>query len=79
MRDYQKLEAPQLIELDGEYGFIIAPKIDISEMRNGIIFMTGQSYNYEDGEVKKGRIIEVECRTMFDARRELDGNGNIID
>lgn len=79
MRDYQKLETPQLIELDSEYGFIIATEIDISEINNGIIFIKGRSYNYENGEIEKGRIREIQYNSMFDAQYELDEEGNFID
>lgn len=51
MHDFQKLNNPQLVELEGEYGFIIATDVDVSEIRNGLMFMQGESYNYDDGEL----------------------------
>ncbi len=79
MRDFQKLETPQLIELEGEIGFIIATEIDVSEMRNSIIFMKGKSYNYEDGEMDPQGIKEVQYSLSEDAYHEVDEHGRIID
>ncbi|MCY7774924.1 MULTISPECIES: hypothetical protein [Bacillus] len=79
MKDYQKLETPQLIELAGEYEFIIATKIDISEIRSGIIFMKGQSCNYENGEILEGNIKEVSYSVMQNEYFDLDEKGKVID
>lgn len=77
--NYQKLPEHQLVELDGEMGFVIVTEIDLSHMKNGIIFMRGQSYNYESGEVKKGRIKEIEYVVVENVYYDLDENGKIID
>lgn len=79
MEYFQKLQEPQLVELEGEMGFIIATEIDISQMKNGLIFMRGQSYNYEDGELEKGKVKVVQYSTNEDAYYELDENGKPID
>lgn len=78
MRNYQKLEEPQLVELDGELGFIIVAEIDISEIKNKIIFMRGESFNYEDGTIEKQRIKEIQYSVNEDSYYELDEKGNVL-
>lgn len=78
MRDYHKLEPAQLIELDSEYEFIIATEIDISEIRSGIIFMKGQSYYYEHGELVKLNLKEISYSVMQNEYFNLDEKGNVI-
>ena len=60
MKNYQKLEEPQLIELDGENGFIIATLIDMSQMKNKVILLKGKSFSYDEGEVKDCGIKEIQ-------------------
>ena len=60
MKNYQKLEEPQLIELDGENGFIIATLIDMSQMKNKLVLFKGEYFNYDEGEVKGCGIKELQ-------------------
>jgi hypothetical protein len=76
---FQKLKEPQLVELEGEMEFVLVTEIDISEMRNGIIIMKGQSYNYENGELEKRHIKEIQYSTTEDGYHDLDENGNMIE
>lgn len=79
MKDYQKLENPQLMQLDGEYGFFIATEIDLSLINNGVMLLKGRSYSYESGEVARGFVVEVEYSITGNARYYLDNNGKVID
>ncbi|WP_226035697.1 hypothetical protein [Aquibacillus saliphilus] len=79
MRYFQKLKEPQLVELESEMGFVIVTEIDMSQMKNGLIFLKGQSFNYEDGEVEKCRDKEIQYSTNEDAYYEIDEQGNTID
>jgi hypothetical protein len=79
MRYFQKLKEPQLVELEGEMGFVIVTEIDISEIKNGLIFMKGQSYNYENGELEKHHAKEIQYSTNEDAYYSVDENGEVID
>lgn len=60
MKNYQKIETPQLIELDGENGFIIATSIDLSQIKNKLVLFKGKSFNYDEGEVKGCGIKELQ-------------------
>ncbi len=79
MNDFQKLETPQLVELDGEIGFVIVTLVDLSLMKNGLIRMRGQSYNYESGDLVKGKVKEIQYDFMEKAYFDIDENGKIID
>lgn len=79
MNDYQKLENPKLVELDSELGFIIATEIDLSLFNNGILLLKGQSYDYENGEVVKGNVKEINYSFMENGHFDLDENGKVID
>jgi hypothetical protein len=48
MSEFQKIENPQLIELEGENGFIIATEIDLSMISNKVVLFKGKYYNYDD-------------------------------
>lgn len=79
MRNFQTLKEPQLVELEGEYGFVIVTEIDVSHMKIGLIFMKGQSFNYENGEIENGGEKEIQYSTNEDAYYDFDEQGNIID
>lgn len=79
MRDYQKLDNPQLMQLDSEYGFIIATEIDLSLINNGILLLKGRSYDYENGDVIKRNVKEIQYSIMENSRFDLDENGKVID
>lgn len=79
MSEYQKLDAPQLTLMDSEYGFIVATEVDLSLINNGIILLKGRSYDYENGEVIKGDIKEIQYSIMENCRFDLDENGKVID
>ena len=79
MNGFQTLENPQLVELDGELGFVIATEVDLSLIKNGWIYMRGQSYNYENGELLKGKEKELHYNIMEKAYYDLDKDGKIID
>ncbi|WP_373896401.1 hypothetical protein [Virgibacillus sp. CBA3643] len=79
MNGYQKLEQPQLVELEGEIGFVIVTEIDISETKNGMIFMRGESYNYEDGTLEKQRTKEIQYSTTEESYFDTNEYGKILD
>lgn len=79
MKEFQKLETPQLIELDDEKKFVIVTEIDLSEMKNHLIFMRGKSYNYEIGQVIEGKLVEIQYSVTEDGYCRIDENGNFID
>ena len=78
MNDFQMLENPQLVELDGESGFVIATEVNLSVIKNGWIYMRGQSYNYENGELLKGKVKELHYNIREDAYFDLDKDGKAI-
>ena len=79
MNGFQTLDNPQLVELDGESGFVIVREVDLSLMKNGWIYMRGQSYNYENGDLLKGKAKELHYNIMEKAYYDLDKDGKIID
>ncbi|MCT8138623.1 hypothetical protein H1D32_13255 [Anaerobacillus sp. CMMVII] len=79
MDEFQKLENPQLVELDGEYGFVIVTEIDMSLIKSGVIVMRGKSYNYESGEIIKSNDKEIQYSIHENAYYNLDDNGKVID
>ena len=78
MNGFQTLENPQLVELDGESGFVIATEVDLSVIKNGWIYMRGQSYNYENGELLKGKVKELQYNIKENAYFDLDEDGKVI-
>jgi hypothetical protein len=79
VNEYQKLDTPQLVQLDSEFGFVIATEIDLSLINNGIILLRGRSYDYENGEVIKGNVKEVNYSIAENSRFDLDDDGKVID
>ena len=79
MNIFQKLDSPQLVELDGELGFVIATEVDLSLIKNGWIYMRGQSYNYENGELIKRKVKELHYNIIERAYYDLDKDGKVID
>jgi hypothetical protein len=77
--EYQKLDVPQLVQLDSEFGFIVATEIDLSLINNGVIQLRGRSYDYESGEVIKGNVKEINYSIAENGRYDLDDNGKVID
>lgn len=78
-KEYQKLETPQLVELQNDLGFIIATEIDLSLFKNGLLFLKGRSYDFESGEVLQGNVKEVQYSISEDSYYNLDENGKVID
>jgi len=72
MRDFQKLDQPQLVELQGELGFVIVTEIDVSEMKNSLLFMRGKAYNYENGELTETGIKEIQYSVNEGAYYNVD-------
>lgn len=79
MEEFQKLENPRLIHLDSENGVIIATEIDLSILSNKIIFFKGKYYNYDDGQMVGGNMMQVQYSLSQDAYFKLDENGEILD
>ncbi|MBL4951044.1 hypothetical protein JK635_02165 [Neobacillus sp. YIM B02564] len=79
MSEYQKLENPQLLHLENENGFIIATKIDMSNINNKIVLFRGKYYNYDDGEMTGGNSAEVQYSLSEDVFFQLDKDNNPID
>ena len=77
---YQKLTESKLIRLEGEYGFIIATEIDISNIENGVMLFRGDGYNYEDlkkAELDSKGLIEIQFSVEEDQYHLLDDEGGI--
>ena len=72
LHEYQKLEIPLLVELQNELGFIIATEIDLSLIKHGIVLLKGCSYDFESGEVIKGKKTEVKYSISEDSYYDLD-------
>lgn len=79
MKEYQKLEVPQLVELQNDLGFIIATEIDLSLTKHGVLLLKGRSYDFESGEVIQGNVKEVKYTISEDIYYNLDENGKAID
>jgi len=79
MRYWQKLGVPELINLEKDLEFVIVTDIDLSEMKNNLIFMKGKYYDYEDGIVEEIGIKEIQYSVDEDGNSEIDENGNYID
>lgn len=79
MRNFQELNEPQLVELESEQKFVIVTEIDLSEMKNQLIFMKGRSYSYDGGLVTEHEEVEIQYSTTEDAWYRLDENGKVID
>lgn len=79
MRAFQRLETPQLVELGSETTFVIVTEIDVSEMKNGLIFMRGKAFHYDDGNVGQGGSKEIQYSVTEDAHFEINSAGEIID
>ncbi|PLR72236.1 hypothetical protein [Bacillus sp. UMB0728] len=79
MKEYQKLDTPQLVELQNELGFIIATEIDLSLAKNGVLLLKGRSYDFESSEVVQGNFKEVQYTLSEDSNYDLDEDGKVID
>jgi len=79
VRNFQKLEIPQLVELEKYLEFVIATEIDVSEMINKIILMRGDIFNYEDGEITEEPTVEIQYSLSEDGHFGVDKNGEPLD
>jgi hypothetical protein len=79
VRNFQELNEPQLVELESEQKFVIVTEIDLSEIKNQIIFMKGRLYGYEGGLVTEHEEAEIQYSLTEDAWYRLDENGKVID
>jgi len=76
--NYQPIE-PRLIKLEGEYGFIIATEIDISNIENGVMLFRGNGFGYDDGILTTKNRMEIQFGVEEDQHHLLDDKGNAID
>lgn len=58
--------------------FVVVTEIDITEMKNNIIFMRGKTFNYEDGIVEEIGVKEIQYSLSEDGHCEVDENGKPI-
>lgn len=78
MPNYQKLEEPQIIEIDSHLCFVVATEIDLTQLKNGLVSFRGKSYEYEDGEVVEGNIMTVNNSLVHEGYLEFDKNGKCL-
>lgn len=79
-RHYEKLEEPQIIELDSHLAFVLATEVDFTHLKYGLIFFKGKHYDYEDGEVVFVKeYIELQYSLSQDGYSTMDETGKIMD
>lgn len=79
-RYWEKLEEPQIIELDSHLAFIVATEVDLTGVRYGLIKFRGSQYEYEDGIVElENEIFEVDYQLTQNGYCAVDKEGNYID
>lgn len=79
-RHWEKLEEPQIIELDSHLAFVLATEVDYTDLKIGIIFFKGKHYNYEDGDVVfENEYIELQYSISQDGYLSMDETGKYID
>lgn len=79
-RHYEKLEEPQLIEVDSHLAFALATEIDITHLKYGLIFFKGKLYSYENEEVTfEDEYIELQYSLSQDAYTKMDKTGKLMD
>lgn len=79
-RYWEKLEEPQIIELDSHLAFVLATEVDFTHLKYGLIFFKGKHYDYEDGEVVfEDEYIELQYSLAQDGYITMDKTGKVMD
>lgn len=77
---YEKLEEPQIIELDSHLGFVLATEIDVSSLKYGLISFKGKHHSYENEEVTfEGEYIEMNYSLSHEGNISMDKTGKVMD
>lgn len=77
---WEKLEEPQIIELDSHLAFVVATEVDLSGVKYGFINLRGRQYEYEEGVVGlENETVEISYHLTQNGYCAVDKEGNYID